>query len=39
VRGYQAKDKACRPECLANGRDVTFANGRKLFVGGDPAPH
>jgi len=33
VRGYQAKDKACRPACKANGRDVTFADGRKVFMG------
>jgi lipopolysaccharide export system protein LptA len=24
VRGYQAKDKSCAPECLINGRDVTI---------------
>jgi hypothetical protein len=29
VQGYQAKDAAAR----ANGRDVTFPDGRKLFVG------
>ena len=33
VRGYQSKDKACRPACKANGRDVTFPDGRKLFMG------
>ncbi len=33
VRGYQSKDKACAPACKANGRDVTFADGRKLFMG------
>ena len=33
VRGYQSKDKACKPACKANGRDVTFADGRKLFMG------
>jgi len=33
VRGYQAKDKTCRPACKANGRDVTFADGRKVFMG------
>ena len=33
VRGYQSKDKLCRPACKANGRDVTFPNGCKLFVG------
>jgi len=30
VDGYQAKDGSTH----ANGRDVTFADGRKLFVGG-----
>ena len=33
VRGYQSKDKACAPVCKANGRDVTFPDGRKLFMG------
>jgi Family of unknown function (DUF6152) len=33
VRGYQSKDKACTPACKANGRDVTFPDGRKLFMG------
>lgn len=33
VRGYQSKDKACRPACKANGRDITFPDGRKLFMG------
>jgi hypothetical protein len=33
VRGYQSKDKACSPICKANGRDVTFPDGRKLFMG------
>ncbi len=33
VRGYQAKDKRCQPACKANGRDVTFANGKKVFMG------
>lgn len=33
VRGYQSKDKACAPACKANGRDVTFPDGRKLFMG------
>ncbi len=29
VEGYQAKDGAFR----ANGRDITFPDGKKLFVG------
>ena len=33
VRGYQSKDKLCEPACKANGRDVTLANGQKLFMG------
>ncbi len=33
VRGYQSKDKACKPACKANGRDLTFKDGRKLFMG------
>ena len=33
VRGYQAKDKSCEPVCKANGRDVTFPDGKKLFMG------
>jgi hypothetical protein len=33
VRGYQSKDKVCIPVCKANGRDMTFPDGRKLFMG------
>ena len=33
VRGYQSKDDLCKPKCRANGRDVTFPDGRKLFMG------
>ena len=40
VRGYQSKDFLCETHrktgertCKANGRDVTFPNGCKLFVG------
>ena len=33
VRGYRSWDKACVPACKANGRDVTLANGRKVFMG------
>src|ERR1700744_1872443 len=32
-RGYRAKDARCRPACKANGRDVTFTDGRKVFMG------
>ena len=31
VDGYQAKDRSSR----ANGRDITFTDGRKLFLGSD----
>ncbi|MCZ6828517.1 MAG: DUF6152 family protein [Gammaproteobacteria bacterium] len=33
VRGYQSKDAACRPACKANGRDLVFADGRRIFMG------
>jgi hypothetical protein len=33
VRGYQSKDTSCKPACRANGRDITFPNGEKLFMG------
>lgn len=33
VNGFQAKDTACRPACRANGRDISFTDGRKLFMG------
>ena len=33
VDGYQAKDGSMR----ANGRDITFPDGRKLFLGGSGA--
>ena len=33
VQGYQSKDKKCQPACRANGRDMMFADGRKLFMG------
>lgn len=33
VRGYRAKDKICKPACKANGRDITFADGRSVFMG------
>lgn len=33
VRGYQSKDRSCTPVCKANGRDITFPDGRKAFVG------
>ena len=33
VRGYKSKDRSCEPVCMANGRDVTFPDGRKVFMG------
>jgi hypothetical protein len=33
VNGFQSKDHTCRPICRANGRDITFTDGRKLFMG------
>jgi hypothetical protein len=33
VRGYQSKDKLCTPACKANGRDLTFPDGQKVFMG------
>jgi hypothetical protein len=41
VRGYQSRDKICKPACKANGRDVTFTDGRRVFIGspGTGAPY
>ena len=33
MTGYQSKDRLCEPTCRANGRDITFPDGRKLFMG------
>jgi hypothetical protein len=33
VRGYQSKNRVCDPVCMANGRDITFLDGTKLFLG------
>lgn len=33
VTGYQSKDRLCTPACRMNGRDITFPDGRKLFMG------
>lgn len=40
IRGYQSKDKDCSRKCKANGREITLANGQKLFMGssGTSAP-
>jgi hypothetical protein len=33
VRGYQSKDRGCKPACKANGRDLAFSDGSKVFMG------
>ena len=33
VRGYQSKDPDCEPKCRGSGRDITFANGGRIFIG------
>lgn len=33
VRGYQSKDRNCQPICSGSGRDITFPDGRKFFMG------
>jgi len=33
VRGYQSKDASCKPACKANGRDLAFKDGRRVFMG------
>ncbi len=33
VRGYQSKDPDCEPKCRGSGRDITFADGRRIFMG------
>ena len=33
VRGYQSKDPDCIPKCRGSGRDITFTDGRKIFMG------
>ena len=33
VRGYRSKDGNCTPACKANGRDIAFSDGRKVFMG------
>ena len=33
VRGYQSKGRLCLHICIANGRDVTFPDGSKVFMG------
>ena len=33
VRGYQSKDRNCEPICSGSGRDITFPDGSKFFMG------
>ena len=33
VRGYQSKDPDCEPKCRGSGRDITFAEGGRIFMG------
>lgn len=33
VRGYRSKDRNCKPACKANGRDMVFPDGTKVFMG------
>ena len=33
VRGYQSKDPDCEPKCRGSGRDIIFADGRRIFMG------
>ncbi|HEV7691460.1 MAG TPA: DUF6152 family protein [Hyphomonadaceae bacterium] len=37
IRGYQSTDKACKPDCLATGKDVSFAGGLKVALDGSHA--
>lgn len=37
IRGYQSKNKACAPDCLATGKDVSFAGGLKVSLDGSHA--
>jgi len=43
VKGYQSRDRHCEPACKANGRDITFTDGRTIFMGsagaGAPPPN
>jgi hypothetical protein len=32
VRGYRSRDPSCIPACRANGRDITFPDGSKVFM-------
>lgn len=32
ARGFQSRDRSCKPKCKANGRDLTLPDGRKIFI-------
>jgi hypothetical protein len=32
VRGYRSRDVSCVPACKANGLDITFPDGTKVFM-------
>lgn len=34
ARGFQSRNKSCKPKCMANGRDLTFPDGKKIFIKG-----
>ena len=37
IRGFRSKDKACKPDCIATGGDVTFSDGLKVKLDGTHA--
>ena len=32
ARGFQSRDRSCKPKCKANGRDLTLPDGKKIFI-------
>lgn len=32
ARGYQSRDKKCKPACKANGRDLRLPDGKLIFI-------
>lgn len=32
AKGFQSRDRSCKPKCKANGRDLTLPDGRKIFI-------
>lgn len=38
ARGYQSRDRKCKPACKANGRDLRLPDGKTIFIkAGDEA--